>query len=836
LIGAFATGVLQDSDAIKLNARSTIAETVAINSTILLARGDTEALRMLLKQTVKRNPEIKSVAVVYNDSGERGFQFGDHDTNWNNLIEEKISANQILVELVVKDQSAAKLQIAFENLNKHGSFLSFLNTSKPRLFLFVASCSFLCFAFYLSIMLRQLDPSRTFPKRVRTALNNLAEGLVILNNKGRVVFANVAFEEAVGIQEAKLLGRKLSFLQWLDESHEKTNDIPWNHSIEHGESLLNSLLRLRHTDQTTTTFNVNCAPVAGKASNTNGVMISFEDITKLDEAKFQIQVSKEEAEAANRAKSDFLANMSHEIRTPMNAILGFTDLLRRGAADSPEDQSEYLSTIHSSGVHLLELINDILDLSKIEAGKLDLETIECSPFEILEDAVSIFQAKCQEKAIGLKLEVVDKLPSCICSDPVRLRQVITNLLSNAIKFTSEGGIQVIAEVSGTPKEAMFKIGVLDTGIGMTPVQQQKIFDPFTQADSSTTRHFGGTGLGLSISRQITAALGGQLEVQSVEGKGSLFTATFAIGDVSNEEFLTRDQYRTLKREIKVNDSVFAHYFSGVKVLVADDGQANRRLITLILEKANCEVFVVENGLLALNEFKEREFDIVFMDMQMPVMDGYTATRKIREICQTTPVIALTANAMQGDREKCLDSGCTEFLTKPVNLDKLLRTMNDFVDPSKHAQQPAENSPVVNPSELFIETNVERQTTQILDEMSSYVSETTTSLTKPIENVIESTLPVEEEEFREIVVDFIDEVKVRLVQMEKLLTSKDYTHLAREAHWLKGAGGTCGFDCFFEPSLQLELAAKTIDFEAAKSFLEILFDLANRLRVNEPSPA
>ena len=236
-------------------------------------------------------------------------------------------------------------------------------------------------------------------------------------------------------------------------------------------------------------------------------MVSFEDVTQLEENKVELRKSKEHAEAASRAKSDFLANMSHEIRTPMNAILGFTDLLQRGLYDNPDEQSEYLGTIHSSGTHLLDLINDILDLSKIEAGKLDLEMTDCSPLHIFSEVINILKVRAQEKGISLELIVEGTIPETIQSDPVRLRQVVTNLVGNAIKFTETGGVKIVARWIDD-RQPKLEFDVIDSGIGMTDKQVARIFEPFVQADSSVTRRFGGTGLGLSISQKIIEALDG----------------------------------------------------------------------------------------------------------------------------------------------------------------------------------------------------------------------------------------------------------------------------------------------------------------------------------------
>ncbi|MGI9519983.1 MAG: response regulator, partial [Pirellulaceae bacterium] len=414
---------------------------------------------------------------------------------------------------------------------------------------------------------------------------------------------------------------------------------------------------------------------------------------ELATANSDLAVARDVAEAASRTKGEFLANMSHEIRTPMNAILGFTDLLQRGMADSREEQTEYLSTIQSSGSHLLELINDILDLSKIEAGKMEMEMTDCSPCEVINDVVNILGVRAQEKEISLKWEARESLPSNIKTDPVRLRQVVTNLVGNAIKFTSSGGVKIAANVVGTSAHPRLQIEVIDTGIGMSPKQLEKIFDPFTQADNSVTRRFGGTGLGLSISQRIVKSLGGELTARSIQGQGSVFSFDIPFTAGCLESRITTDEFQKTAWS-QAGAKHVQYKLPECRILVVDDGAANRRLIRLFLGRAGCEVEQAEDGQVAVDMCQEQTFDLILMDMQMPVLDGYEATRKLRESGFTLPIIALTANAMQGDEQKCIDAGCSGFLSKPVDMDKLVATVAQALSVDPQTVSPEE---VVEPT-------------------------------------------------------------------------------------------------------------------------------------------
>jgi CheY-like chemotaxis protein len=360
-----------------------------------------------------------------------------------------------------------------------------------------------------------------------------------------------------------------------------------------------------------------------------------------------------------------------------------------------------VSIIHRNGEHLLEIINGILDISKIEAGKLEIERIPCSPVQIVSDVVSLMRTRATAKNLALEVEYQGDIPETIQTDPTRLRQILINLTGNAIKFTATGSVRIVVRMDEEPGHAPHLCcDVVDTGIGLTQDQIDKVFEPFTQADFSTTRRFGGTGLGLTISKRLAAMLGGELTVRSQAGVGSTFTASVDAGSLDHVRRLSAPSEALLEKAPPT--PVFPAIRLQGRVLLAEDGPDNQRLISLLLKKVGLEVVVAENGQIACDLALPtqppadgedvRPFDLILMDIQMPVLDGYHATERLRNAGHRGPIVALTAHAMQSDRQRCLDAGFDDYATKPINRTEFFAMLQRHLVPCDAGEKPTPISP------------------------------------------------------------------------------------------------------------------------------------------------
>lgn len=471
--------------------------------------------------------------------------------------------------------------------------------------------------------------------------------------------------------------------------------------------------------------------------------------------------ARDEALAASRAKSSFLANMSHEIRTPLTAILGYAESLHLYGARSPEEEREAMATIVRNGKHLLNIINDILDISKIEADKLEIEKLLISPFQLVADIEKLLAYKAREKGLQFSIHYQYPLPKIIDSDPTRLKQILLNLVSNAIRFTEKGEIKI--RLSYQPQTALFCYSIIDTGIGMSPEQTKTLFTAYTQAQVSTTRCYGGTGLGLMISKRLAELMGGTIKLESVEGVGSKFDVYVACGEVESQD-LIYDERDIPIEPVTTDPAPTPSTLLKGNVLIVEDVEDNQKLIAMYLRQAGISSEIATNGKEGIAKALKGQFDLVFMDMNMPIMDGLEATKRLRALHYPVPIIALTANALKNEAQKYLDAGCNKILTKPLELNEFYATLRFYlkrVTPPKRLT-PNRVPPLPQPAPL--------------------------APAKPSSPT--ATAP-KKSEFQQLQSKFLASLPQYLNQLQQALQQKNWAEIRSLAHRLKGLGGSFG---------------------------------------------
>lgn len=438
----------------------------------------------------------------------------------------------------------------------------------------------------------------------------------------------------------------------------------WQHSIETGEDYDAEFRLRRQSDQSYRWFLVRAIRISSPSSSEAVWFGTCTDVSDQKELQQDLEAAKKQADTANAAKSAFLANMSHEIRTPLGAILGFADLMKQPGIKRAELEG-FISVVNRNSHLLLRIIDDILDLSKVEAGKMEIESISFSLPELLSDFYSLMGLRARESGIELRLHADTQLPDRVTSDPVRLRQILMNIVGNAIKFTEKGNVDIGVALQND--ELIFRVA--DTGRGISPEQQLRLFQPFMQADESTTRKFGGTGLGLVLTRRLCELLGGEFFLESSQlGAGSIFVAKIKVATSMASSLLETNQMQFSSDAEQLSSET---PLSGTRILLVDDSPDNQALFRIILSRSGADVEVAEDGIQAVDMALHNHYDIVLMDVQMPRMDGHEATRTLRNRGYKAPIVALTAHAMREERDRCLQSGFTDFLSKPLNRETLL---------------------------------------------------------------------------------------------------------------------------------------------------------------------
>jgi PAS domain S-box-containing protein len=601
----------------------------------------------------------------------------------------------------------------------------------------------------------------------RSLIESNIDAIMTTDPSGIITDVNKQMEALTGCTRDELIGAP--FKGYFTDSERAEAAIK---RVLSEKSVTDYELTARARDGKQTVVSYNATTFYDRNRTLQGVFAAARDVTERKRVEVELQQAKAVAESASRTKSDFLASMSHEIRTPMNAIMGIADLLAKTSL-SPE-QDKYVQIFRRAGDNLLNLINDILDLSKVEASQLELERTGFSLNDHLEKVMEMVAARAHEKGLAMVYEIAPSVPNDLVGDPTRLRQVLLNLLDNAIKFTESGEVTLRVALDANPSvPTALRFTVSDTGIGIAPEKLGRVFERFTQADSSTTRRFGGSGLGLTISRRLVELMGGRIWVDSEVGTGSMFA--FA---VPFENWAATNRPPTAAVGTGPEPALRA-----LRILLAEDSPDNCTITLAYLEDTPYRVDIAETGAIACQKFTAGHYDLVLMDRQMPVMDGLTATRMIRAWEQAndrppTPIIALTASALKGDREMCLAAGCTAFLTKPIKQEVLLQAIRE------HS--------IVAASSSIDESN--RMAPILLRLKSKSADRIPAYLRNCKQNVV-------------VMLDALDRV--------------DFETVTGLGHQMRGSGGMFGFQAITDIGIAIEQAAGSADTDASRKWVGAL---------------
>ena len=788
LLSATYLGLIPDAEGLTRQHRGALSESIALTASALLDEERPENLQKTLEFLRQRNPGLLSMG-VRSEAGALLVDVAGHASAWPLGHSGGSDDGHVTVPVWQAGEAWGHVELRFEPLRTAG-WRAYLQDPSLRLSAFAFVLCAVMFSLYLRRMLRELDPSRAVPARVRTAYDTLTEGLVVVDPDGTIVLANKSTSLLLGVAESALVSRSPSEFGWSAASGAvmDVSELPWQRALRTKTPQRDVHLTVSSQDGRRYSLRANCSPLLDDSGKLQALVISFQDVTELEQRGEMLRAAKEQADAANEAKSQFLANMSHEIRTPMNAILGFTEVLRRGGLRNAGDAGKHLDIIHSSGKHLLNLINDILDLSKVEAGKLEAERQPFAAHAVAQDVVQTMAERAVHKGLTLELVFAQALPAQVEGDAVRWRQILTNLIGNAIKFTEHGGVQVVSRLVLAGNTAHYVVDVQDSGIGIPADKLDTVFEPFVQAEASTTRRFGGTGLGLTISRSFARAMGGDITVTSQPGQGTTFSVWLPLDNPT--QALLQPAELMAEPAVVAAAASLRWQFPPARVLVVDDGVENRQLVRVLLEEAGLVVSEAENGQIAVDRVGLESFDLVLMDMQMPVMDGQTATRTLRARGCTLPILALTANAMKGFERELEEAGFSGFQTKPVDVDSLLQDLAQRLGGQPVAGVEADDSALTPPA----------RATPAGDDVA-----------------IVSRL-ANRPKFAGIVTRFVEQLPARLAAVETAAAAGRMEDLMALAHGLKGAGGSMGFDEMFEPARALETAAASGDAAAVRTAL------------------